>query len=115
MMNDIAAILLAAGRSRRMGAFKPLLPFGDRTVIESGIDNLQQADIEEIVIVVGHRADEVKEKLKDSRVGFAINPDPDSEMSVSIACGIEAVSKGAKALVVALVDHPAVKAETVRM
>lgn len=114
-MKDVAAILLAAGRSRRMGAFKPLLPFGKRTVIESCIENLRAAGIEEIVVVVGHRADEVKEKLKDSRLRFAVNPDPDSEMSASIACGVRQVSADAKALVIALVDHPAVPAETIRL
>jgi molybdenum cofactor cytidylyltransferase len=114
-MKDIAAILLAAGRSRRMGAFKPLLPFGDHTVIESCIENLRAAGIEELVVVVGHRADEVKEKLKDSRPRVALNPDPDSEMSASIACGVQQVSADAKVLLIALVDHPAVPAETIRL
>ena len=40
-MEDIAAIVLAAGRSQRMGAFKPLLPFGPKTVIETCIENLR--------------------------------------------------------------------------
>ena len=57
---DISAILLAAGRSSRMGAFKPLLPFGESTVIESCIINLRSAGIEEIIIVIGHRADDVR-------------------------------------------------------
>ena len=111
-MNDISAILLAAGRSRRMGAFKPLLPFGDRTVIESCIRNLREAGIERIVVVVGNRADDIREKLKDLSVTFAVNPDPNSEMSASIACGVAEVN--ADALVIALVDHPAVPAETIK-
>jgi molybdenum cofactor cytidylyltransferase len=115
VVKDVAAILLAAGRSRRMGAFKPLLPFGDRTVIQSCIESLRAAGVEEIVVVVGHRAGEVKEKVKDSRLRFALNPDPDSEMSVSIACGVRQVSTDAKALLIALVDHPAIPAETIRL
>ncbi|MFL6229050.1 MAG: NTP transferase domain-containing protein, partial [Pyrinomonadaceae bacterium] len=55
----VAAILLAAGRSRRMGAFKPLLPFGATTVIESCINNLRGAGVAEIVVVLGHRAEEL--------------------------------------------------------
>jgi molybdenum cofactor cytidylyltransferase len=61
----IAAILLAAGRSKRMGAFKPLLSFGKQTVIESCIDSLRRGGVaaESIVVVVGHRADELKRRL----------------------------------------------------
>src|SRR6266446_2351457 len=62
--NDVAAILLAAGRSRRMGAFKPLLPFGETTVIESCISSLRAADVQDIIVVVGHRARDIREKLK---------------------------------------------------
>ena len=97
-----------------MGAFKPLLPFGDRTVIECCIDNLRAAEVDEIVVVVGHRAEDIREQLKHSRVSFAVNPDPDSEMSASIALGVKQVSSNAKALLLALVDHPAVPPEVIR-
>jgi len=115
VVGDVAAILLAAGRSRRMGAFKPLLPFGDRTVIECCVSNLSAGGIDEIVVVVGHRAEDVREQLKSFRVSFAVNPDPDSEMSASIAHGVERVGSNAKALIVALVDHPAVPPEVIRI
>ncbi|HSP64242.1 MAG TPA: nucleotidyltransferase family protein [Pyrinomonadaceae bacterium] len=114
-MNEIAAILLSAGRSRRMGAFKPLLPFGDRTVIECCIGNLRAGGIDEIVVVVGHRAEDVREHLKHFQVSFAVNPDPDSEMSASIALGVEQITSKAKALLLALVDHPAVPPEVMRI
>lgn len=114
-MNDISAILLAAGCSRRMGAFKPLLPFGDATVIECCIRNLRAAGVEEIVVVTGHRAADIREHVKTLNVSVAINPDPDSEMGVSIARGVEKVSAGASGLIIALVDHPAVSAETIQL
>ena len=107
-MSDVAAILLAAGQSKRMGAFKPLLPFGDKTVIECCLDNLQQGGIETIVVVVGHRADEVRGKLKDRKIIFAHNPDPNSEMGASIAAGIRVLSVSSAATLIALVDNPAV-------
>ena len=110
-VNDVAAILLAAGQSRRMGAFKPLLPFGDKTVIESCLDYLREAGIEDIVVVLGHRADEVRDAIKD--VTIAVNPDPASEMGASIAAGVQALPETAKAVVIALVDHPAIPANTV--
>lgn len=114
-MDEVAAILLSAGRSRRMGAFKPLLPFGDRTVIDSCLSHLRRAGITEIAVVLGHRADEVRTHLKDSKVTFAVNPDPNSAMSASLACGIEQISRDARALLIALVDHPAVDSDTIRI
>ena len=75
-MNEVAAILLAAGRSERMGAFKPLLPFGDKTVIENCIDYLRSGEVEMIVVVLGHRADDVRRQLANTSVRFAVNLDP---------------------------------------
>ena len=98
-----------------MGAFKPLLPFGASTVIECCVGNLRAAGIEDIVVVVGHRAKEIRAQLKTFDVRFAVNADPDSEMSVSIARGVAEVSAGARALLIALVDHPAVPPETNRI
>ncbi|HEU4871360.1 MAG TPA: nucleotidyltransferase family protein [Pyrinomonadaceae bacterium] len=107
-VHHVAAILLAAGQSRRMGAFKPLLPFGDKTVIESCLDYLEQGGVETIVVVVGHRADEVREQLTGRSVIFALNPDPESEMGASIAAGVRALPEACEATLIALVDHPAV-------
>ena len=107
-MNDIAAIILAAGRSRRMGKFKPLLPFGDKTVIESCTDNFRTAEVEEIVIVLGHRAEEVRAELKSASVTFVTNPNPDSEMSASIALGVGALSQRPRAVLITPADCPAV-------
>lgn len=89
-----------------MGAFKPLLPFGDKTVIECCIDYLHQGGVEKIVVVVGHRADEIRKKL--SSVTFALNSDPNSEMGASIAAGIRALPASSAATLIALVDHPAI-------
>jgi molybdenum cofactor cytidylyltransferase len=108
MDNHVAANLLAAGQSRRMGAFKPLLPFGDKTVIESCLDYLEQGGVQTIVVVLGHRADEVREKLKGRSVIFALNSDPESEMGASIAAGVKALPEACEATLIALVDHPAV-------
>ena len=96
-----------------MGAFKPLLPFGKKTVIESCIDYLREGGVETIIVVVGHRADEVRKVLAKHDVSFAFNPDPDSEMGASIAAGIRELSETAKATLIALCDHPAVPSTVV--
>jgi len=114
-VEQIAAILLAAGRSRRMGAFKPLLPFGDTTVIKFCVRQLHDAGLKKIVVVAGHRADEVRSHLHDFDITFATNPDPNSAMGVSIARGIEQVSPPTQAVVIALADHPGVDSSTISL
>jgi molybdenum cofactor cytidylyltransferase len=106
----IAAILLAAGRSRRMGEFKPLLSIRSSTIIETCLDTIEAADVEQTVVVVGHRADEVRARLASRNVTFAVNPDPDSGMGASIALGVQALDDAITAAFIALVDQPAIPA-----
>ena len=55
----VAAILLAGGESSRMGAAKPLLEWGGNTLIEYQLAQLKEPPVERVVVVLGHRADEV--------------------------------------------------------
>lgn len=106
----IAAILLAAGQSTRMGKFKPLLPFGHQSVIESCIEYLQAGGVETIVVVLGHRAAEIQERLQGLPVRFALNPNPESEMSESIACGVRELPVDCLATLITPTDYPAIPA-----
>lgn len=112
-MTKVAAILLAAGQSKRMGAFKPLLPFGEQTVIESCIDYLKRGGVETIVVVLGHRAETIREELKGLPIQFALNPDPESEMAESIACGVRELPPACQATFIAPADYPAIPAKVV--
>jgi molybdenum cofactor cytidylyltransferase len=113
--NEVAAVVLAAGRSERMGAFKPLLPFGPTTVIETCIENLRGGGVGTVIVVLGQgpRAEDLKQHLRNARVSFAVNPDPQSEMSASIACGVRELLERTKALIINPVDHAAVPAAVV--
>jgi molybdenum cofactor cytidylyltransferase len=111
----IAAIVLAAGRSRRMGAFKPLLPFGAGTVAGACVESLRAGGVAEVVVVVGHRAEEVRAALGGlAGLRFAVNEAAGSEMGVSVARGVEALGVGTGAVLVALVDQPAVPAAEIK-
>lgn len=73
---DIGALVLAAGRSRRMGDFKPFLPIEGRTVIETVVAHALEGGAAKAVVVTGYRGDEVEELLRSSfsgRVTFARN------------------------------------------
>ena len=109
----VSAILLAAGRSERMGSFKPLLPFGETTVVQSCLNYLKAGGVEDIVVVAGSRANDLKNALLNSDVCIALNDDPTSEMGTSIIRGVELLSTKPGCVLVALVDHPAVPAEVV--
>ena len=91
-----------------MGAFKPLLPFGNQTVIERCIDYLRKGGVETIIVVLGHRAQDLQNRLAHLPLTFALNPDPDSPMSASITAALPRLPDGTDAILIALADHPAV-------
>lgn len=96
----VTAIVLAAGLSRRMGEVnKLLLPFGEKTVLETTLDNILSSNIEVVLIVIGHEAPQVKKVLDDylrRNTGFrrkffiVENPDYEKGMTTSIQAGIKA-------------------------
>jgi len=96
-----------------MGAFKPLLPFGELIVIESCINYLREGGAEPLIAVVGHRGADIKMHLNRTSVRFAVNPDPTTAMSASIALGVREVSEESRAALITPVDFPAVPSDVV--
>ena len=109
----IASIIVSAGYSSRMGDFKPLLKFGGFTAIETIVNTYKSSGIEDIIVVVGHRGDEVKEKLKESGAICVINENYPQGMYSSILKGLEALDSNISAFFVHPVDIPLVKKITV--
>lgn len=86
----IAAVIAAAGFSRRMGRFKQLLPWGESTVIRTVVDNLHAAGAAPVLCVTGHRADEVVAALEGSPACIIPNPNhATGEMLTSFQAGID--------------------------
>ena len=113
--NAMNAILLAAGQARRMGAFKPLLPFGGSSVVAHCLSNLEAAGVARTVVVIGHRAEEMRVHLQDRPVLLAYNSETGSALGVSIARGIECLPADTRAILICLVDQPAVPPEAIRV
>ena len=85
----ITGLLLAAGQSKRMGALKQLLPFGGQTVVGHVLRTLMRSRIgKEVVVVLGHRAEEIIDHISGLPVRMAYNPDPEGDMLSSIRCGL---------------------------
>ncbi|MBE0582869.1 MAG: NTP transferase domain-containing protein [Desulfofustis sp.] len=71
----IGAVILAAGLSSRMGAFKPLLELGGKTMLAHGIDVFRGCGIKSILVVAGHRGEEVQTEAQRLGVRCCHNPD----------------------------------------
>ena len=94
---ETAALLLAAGESRRMGQLKALLPWQGTTLLSHQIAALAAAGVGRIMVVLGHRAAELREVLQRERaiqpgVAWAVNPDYLQGKTTSIKAGLRALS-----------------------
>ena len=102
---NISGILLAAGLSTRMGEPKQLLPFGESTIVETVVDSMLGAKFEEIIVVVGHRSDEIQKQLGTRTIKTVFNPEYRDGMLTSAQAGVRAL-EGSDAFALMLVDQP---------
>ena len=108
-----SAVILAAGYSSRMGKLKPLLKFGEKIALEILINTYIESKVEDVIVVVGHRGDEIIEKLKGLSVKWVVNKDFASGMYSSVARGVKEIDRDSKGFFVNPVDIPGVKSSTV--
>lgn len=112
----ITAVIVAAGLSSRMGAFKPLLPLGTMSMARRCADHLRKAGADEIIMITGHQAAALEAHLADMKLRFVHNPDyAQSDMFRSARLGLSAVSEETTRILLTPVDIPAVRPETVRL
>lgn len=109
---SIAAIVLAAGWSSRMGAFKPLLPFGDETVLGHVISTINKARIDRIYVVVGNEAERMVPIVEAHGAVAVLNAAFAAGMMSSIKAGIAALSDTVDGVMILPVDVPLVRAST---
>ncbi len=116
----ISAVILAAGKSRRMGEQKLLMPWGENTVIQHVVSVFAEADLDEILVVTGSHREAIETNIaklkKDYPVRGVFNENfATGEMLSSIQCGLrELTSGGSRAALIALGDQPQVRARSVR-
>jgi molybdenum cofactor cytidylyltransferase len=109
----ICAIVLAAGRSRRMGKQKLLLPFGASTVIGHIVDRVLASKVDSTYVVVGSDEAVIAEALGDRPVHLVRNPELEAEMLTSVRCGLRALPRECSAAMVVLGDQPGVSSELI--
>lgn len=110
---EIAAIILSAGYSSRMGRFKPLLPLGDNTVLERSVHLFRGAGIQDIEVVVGYRSDELIPLLRKLGAKWTVNESFQEGMFSSIQAGVNSMEASKKAFFLLPVDIPLVRRSTV--
>jgi molybdenum cofactor cytidylyltransferase len=110
---NIPAIILAAGMSTRMGAFKPLMPVGNTTAIENIIRVFRLAGIGNISVITGFRAQDVASALKHLDVRLVLNESYADGMLSSIKTGIINLKPGCEAFFILPTDIPLVRLATV--
>ncbi|HLZ64930.1 MAG TPA: molybdopterin-binding/glycosyltransferase family 2 protein [Aliidongia sp.] len=110
----IAALVLAAGQSRRMGADnKLLIPLDGKPMVRHVVERVLASAARPVTIVLGHEGDAVRAALAGLDVGFALNPDYADGLSGSLKTGLAAVPDGADGAIVCLGDMPDVSAELI--
>jgi molybdenum cofactor cytidylyltransferase len=111
----IGAIVLAAGRSTRMGMPKMLLPWGRDTIIEHVIGVLELCDISEIVVVTGGDGALVEARLKDKSTHTVFNPDfAQGEMLSSVQVGLKNLPAMCTGALICLGDQPQIQPKIVQ-
>jgi molybdenum cofactor cytidylyltransferase len=116
----IAAIILAAGESKRMGSPKMLLPWGNERVLAHVISVFAAANVEDILVITGSKRRTIEDLIAQQAVRFPVRPvfNPDygkGEMLSSIQCGLrDLAEKDLGAVMIGLGDQPQVEERTVR-
>jgi molybdenum cofactor cytidylyltransferase len=108
----VAAIVLAAGMSRRMGTPKQLLRLGGKSLLEHTLNNVRGSGVDEIVLVLGASADEVRRQLATDGLRVVVNPDFQQGMGTSLRTGLAAVSASIRGALIVLADQPFVRSST---
>lgn len=86
----VAGLVVAAGMSSRMKAFKPLMKLGEKTIIEHVVDTLRESEVQEIVVVTGNRAVEIEKQLANRNIHFIRNEDyENTSMFQSVKFGLK--------------------------
>jgi molybdenum cofactor cytidylyltransferase len=107
----VAAVVLAAGESQRMGRNKLLLPWGSTTVLEQTIDNVRSSGITTIVVVTGHEAEAISRLPLLADLPLRHNADYAEGMLSSVQSAVRAAPDSWEALLVVLGDQPMVGPE----
>ena len=106
----VATIVLAAGRSTRMGRNKLMAELEGGPLLLRTVDAALASRARPVVVVTGHEAERVRAALGQRSVSVVHNPDYEKGLSTSVRCGLAALPAEADAALICLGDMPRVRA-----
>jgi len=107
----VAALVLAAGRSRRMAGVNKLLEdFAGKPLVRHAVEAALASRADPVTVVTGHMEDAVRTALNGLGVEFVHNPDFAQGLSTSLRAGLAAIGEEADGVIVCLADMPGVSA-----
>jgi molybdenum cofactor cytidylyltransferase len=111
---NVAAVILAAGRSTRMGGPNKLLAeLGGKPLVRIVTEQALESKASDVIVVTGHQADEVRKALQGLKVKFVHNPHFAEGLASSVKAGIAAVPENADGAVICLGDMPLISAHLI--
>ena len=112
---SVIAIVLAAGKSTRMGAPKQMLPLGDTTMLGQTLEHLHQANMEEVLLVLGAQAETIQQSLPSiPNLRTIYNPNYQQGMATSLQAGLAALGPETESVLIVLADQPFLQPQTIR-
>ena len=111
---NIAAIIPAAGLSSRMKDFKPLLPMGRQSILETTIDLFKQNGVDDIFVVTGHRSEDLEGLITKKGATPVHNPDFRQGMFSTILTGVKCLQNHYDAFFLLPADLPAIRPHTIK-
>lgn len=102
----IAAVVLAAGLSRRMGQAKLLMPVGGRAIVRYVVESVLAGGVDLVWVVTGPDVEPIEAALAGLEVQIAVNPAPEEGQASSLRAGIAALPASVDAVLIALGDQP---------
>jgi molybdenum cofactor cytidylyltransferase len=109
----VAALVLAAGSSTRMGSNKLLADIHGEPMIMRTVRRVAESSIEKIVVVTGHQRDEIEKALSGRQVTLVHNPNFADGLSTSLRAGVAALHNSCDAILICLGDMPLIDARDI--
>jgi molybdenum cofactor cytidylyltransferase len=113
-VSTVSAIVLAAGESRRMGGInKLMLAVEGEPLLRHTVKTLLASRLGEVVVVLGHQAEEARILLHELEVRTVVNSHYREGQMSSVHCGLETLTRPCDGVMICLVDQPLLTAQDI--
>jgi molybdenum cofactor cytidylyltransferase len=112
---SIAALILAAGSSSRLGSPKQLLPWGEGPLLQHVVGQIRSFGLEEIWVVIGHETDAILEQVDFGGASVVVNDEYTEGIASSMRVGLDTLTRESRAdkVLIAMGDQPDLRPDVV--